>query len=318
MSESSNQIVVEWDESMSLDAKDFGPYWLDGVQGSLSEERRNSTSRKVVLYNSQVKKARSFNRSKPLTLRDLLNNLRALDLKLSELWSLYPSLEIRFSINVSNLTKRSSKLLRCFLIYFYSHNSEFPKYINYEIELEFERILESEERNPISPQILQELRAIRYFYLTLGSPEADVLLEQLYSKENLERWIELGSKLVDGYRDLIQIPYIRLKPKVQRRGYRESHSNKRKSRDQRLEVAMSTEVRTIEEIKASILKKQALLFEKRLDSYLAMTDQDIPLSERREIFRSIVTESVPTRFDSDEELDEINRQLYSSSEREVK
>lgn len=301
-----------WDESMSLDAKDFGPYWLEGVQGSLAEERRKSNSRKAEIYNSKVKAARSYNRANPLKLRDYLNNPELLNIKLSALWSLYPSLEIRFSLDVSNLCRRSSKLLRNFLIYFYKCKKIFPQWIQFEIELEFDRLLEGEDHCPISPQLLQELKAIRHIFLVLEETEANIILENLYSEENLKHWVAVGKSLVDNYQGLIQIPYARLKPKVRRRGYRESHANKRKSRDQRLEVAMSQESRSIEEIKASILKKQALLFEKRLDEYLRLADQDIPIQERKETFRAIITESVPKSSSSEEIQDEIQRNLYLS------
>lgn len=75
---------------------------------------------------------------------------------------------------------------------------------------------------------------------------------------------------------------------------------------------MSQESRSIEEIKASILKKQALLFEKRLDEYLRLADQDIPIQERKETFRAIITESVPKSSSSEEIQDEIQRNLYLS------
>lgn len=79
---------------------------------------------------------------------------------------------------------------------------------------------------------------------------------------------------------------------------------------------MSTESRTLEEIKQDILRKQALLFERRLDEYLQLRNLDIPIQERRQTFRNLVAESVPNP-NTTEFREQVQQTLFSN-EKEVK
>ena len=57
----------------------------------------------------------------------------------------------------------------------------------------------------------------------------------------------------------------------------------------------SIENRSLEEIKRDILKKQALLFEHRLELYLQLEEKDIPRNERREIFNRLLDDTESLR-----------------------
>lgn len=300
--------LLKKQESSSKDAKDFGPYWLEKVQGSLAEERRKPSPNKDLAYNKQVSKARRTSRQDPLSLKDFLVQPEKLNIKLSLLWSLYPSLQIFVDLDVQKITKRSSRHLRSFMIYFYHHNQDFPSWVKWLIEENFDKILRGEDCSCISPRILMELKAIRYIFLVLGSTEGFLQLTQIYSKKNLDHWEEVAEELISSYTNLINIPVRRVRQKVWKRGYKESHSNKHKSKDQRGEVAMSTEGRSIEEIKQSILKKQAILFERRLDEFLQLSNEELSQTEKKEIFRNLLEEGIPREPDEEE----INNQIWKS------
>jgi hypothetical protein len=128
---------------------------------------------------------------------------------------------------------------------------------------------------------------IRKLFLLLEKDLAIHILYSLYKEDNLKRWYQTTELLVKKYK-VVKIQYVEVKEKVRRRGHRSSHSNKRITKDQRGEVKMSKEARELEEIKLRIRKKQAILFERRLDAFLAMEDSNLPLAARKEIFNALL------------------------------
>lgn len=51
---------------------------------------------------------------------------------------------------------------------------------------------------------------------------------------------------------------------------------------------MDESTQSLEEIKQRILKKQALLFEQRLDRYLRLEDPDLPPDQKKKIYLSLL------------------------------
>lgn len=275
----------QW-EIKSKDAKDFGPSWLQGVQGSLAEERQQSQIKKVEAYNDLVRKARKFDYlTGQLFANKYITNPGLLDIKLSDLWVRYPSLTISFEFNVQKLTQSNTRLLRGFVIWFY-HQENLSEYIKYEIESQLDRLL-LEDEYPKNQKILKEILIIRKLFILLEKDLALHILYSLYKEDNLKRWIRTTESLLRGYK-VVKVQYVTVKEKVRRRGHRSSQSNKHKSKDQRGEVIMSNEARELEEIKQRIKKKQAILFERRLDAFLAMEDSNLPITERKKIFNALL------------------------------
>lgn len=273
----------------SKDAKDFGPYWLEGIQGSLAEERRKSKPNGEHAYNSKVKSAWRLLKKSQQPLGKFFISPDIYNIQLSELWSLYPDLTVSLQVDLTKIVRRKSSLLRNFLIYYYTHPDKFHSWIKMEIEEEIDRCLRQEDTFRISPRLLQEMKAIRKIFLVLGKDEGLFLLHQIYSEENLRRWIaSIEGIFAENYLPFY-IPQSHTAEKVRRRGYKESHPNKRKSKNQEGEINMSSDARTLEEIRESILKKQAILFEKRLDEFLRLEDPEIPQVVKKQMFREIVT-----------------------------
>lgn len=68
---------------------------------------------------------------------------------------------------------------------------------------------------------------------------------------------------------------------------------------------MSTEAQILEETLLRIKQKQALLFERRLDAFLALEDPDIPQAERKKIFNQILD---PVQEQDESDLDSLLEQ----------
>jgi hypothetical protein len=278
--------LKQW-EIKSKDAKDFGPSWLEGVQGSLAEERRQNQIQKVKAYNDLIAKARKFDYAQGQLFADkFFTNPGLLDIKLSELWVRYPSLTISYNFNIQQLTRSSTRLLRGFVIWFYQQEN-LSEYIKYEIESQLDTLLLTDNKYPKNQKVLKEILIIRKLFLFLEKDLAIHILYSLYKEDNLKRWYQTTELLVKKYK-VVKIQYVEVKEKVRRRGHRSSHSNKRITKDQRGEVKMSKEARELEEIKLRIRKKQAILFERRLDAFLAMEDSNLPLAARKEIFNALL------------------------------
>lgn len=304
--------LLQRQEKSSKDAKDFGPYWLEGIQGSLAEERRLSNSKKEILYNCQVRNARRTQAAR-LKALDYLSNPDSLDIKLSELWARYPSLEVYFEFSIQKIVKTNMRLLRSFVLFYYLNPELFPGYIKFLVEEELDFLLSTESFTK-NQKIINEILAIRKIFLLNDKETSFCLLRNIYREENLDRWCTTAKKLLSSYQ-VIYIPKSRTKEKIRRRGYRESHSNKHKSKDQRGEVSMSREAQQLEETKRRIREKQALLFERRLDAFLALEDPNIDPAERKKIFNEILN---PVEEQNEKILDSILEGSQSIKEKENK
>lgn len=260
------------------------PYWLEKTLGSLAEERRKSPTKQYYAYNRQVEKARRFFKE-DFSLLNLLLYPENFNIKLSDLEALYPSLSFFLQINIQDLTKSNQRLLRSFLIFYYQLE-EIPKWISYLVEEELDKILQVKKYSS-GGKVFRENFIIRQSFITLGKLSALELLKGIYSEQNLEKWNKTGRSLCKSSK-VIKIPYAIVRERIRRRGYKESSSNNHKSKSQEGRVKMSKENRSLEEIKQSILKKQALMFERRLDAYLAMTDPDVDKIIKKQIFEHLL------------------------------
>ena len=168
-----------------------------------------------------------------------------------------------------------------------------PQWLNFLVEEELDQIL-SVESIYANSKIFRENHIIRQTFLVLGKDLGNEILRSVYQEENLQRWTKTGMNLIQAY-EVVKIPLFNVKQTIRRRGHRGSHSNKHKSRDERRRVMESIENRSLEEIKRDILKKQALLFEHRLELYLQLEEKDIPRNERREIFNRLLDDTESLR-----------------------
>lgn len=203
---------------------------------------------------------------------------------MSDLEALCPSHTIDLRFNIQNLTKSNQKLLRSFLVFYYT--SEVPDWISFLIEEELDSIL-STERVESGGKIFKENLIIRQTFSLLGKELGTQILKSVYSERNLEIWYNTGKKLSSSF-EVVRIPISNPKPVVRRRGHKGSSSNPRISKDQSKEVKMSRENQELEETKTRIKLKQAKLFEERLDRYLQLESREIPSSERKRIFQSLL------------------------------
>ena len=291
----------ESDEIIDSD-RTFSPYWLETVVGSLAEERRNSRTKSYRIYNLKARKASNFAKEH-FSLLQLLDQPDHFLIKLSDLEALYPSLTVFFRINIQELTQSNQRLLRSFLLFYYQQ--EVDPWIKYLIEESLDKILTKERFLTNKEKVFRENFIIRQTFQLLGKDQGLQTIKNIYSDQNLLRWYKTGENLVKQY-CCVKIPSVYLKERIRRRGYKESSSNNpKRSKDQGRRVKESMENRTLEEIKQEILRKQAILFERRLDSYLQLEDPNIPKSKKKEIFSNLVhydSEDISSQEKLDETL----------------
>jgi hypothetical protein len=225
---------------------------------------------------------------------------------LSEFWARYPSNTYEFGIHLQRVLQSNSRLYRAFVIWFYDHQEVIPKWLIAEIEEQLDLILTDKTANQ-KGQIHKEAVSIRLSAKMLSRRNYEALLTSVYSQRNLSKWKETIEKILDSKAaSMCYFHTAEPKTKVRRRGYRESHSNKHKSKNQKGEVLMSRENRSLEEIRESILKKQMILFEQRLDHFLQIQDQDIPPDQRKELFVELGN-SFPTNPTQEDILNQLGR-----------
>lgn len=148
-----------------------------------------------------------------------------------------------------------------------------------------------------SPEIQIKPKSSRFYecmvifqqYSILGKSLCRELLEKIYSKSNIAKYIELGRSLIFNSRtQIVKIPRYSVKNKVQRRGYHETSSNKHKSKSQEERVMKSEENLEYERTIESIKLKQAKLFEQRLDAYLELVESGITDARKKELFSDLL------------------------------
>lgn len=320
------------------------PFFLQSVVGSLAEERRTSSPRSYFVYNRKV---RNFHQkfSNYFNLHYLFSNCADFLEKLASVEGEYPDLGLALNINLQKLTGDRIKGIRSFLIYYISLE-EVPPWIEYLVNEQLDRLLsekdvirgnikckvDSKADIPDKFVVYGETYTRRYIeykqssqrfiecltlyksYLLLGRHQAKQLIEQLYSRTTIEVWRKQAERAARNL-DLVRISQIHVKEKIRRRGNSHSSSDPNSKRNQRRKVnemmKKEEEVRILEETILRIKSKQAKLFEKRLDAFLALEDTSLSKEERRLLFNSILGDSYIPEKEDDSNID-----LNSKEEKE--
>lgn len=322
-------------DQQERDPEYFGPAWLEPIQGSLASERQVSENRfseekelEFQKYFSRInrktrfsrtlnyyffsseEKQRSFEKGNPLNKNSLIPpevkfDEEQFNIKLSQLRQWYPDLSIDIRFNLGQVLESKVKRIRAVLLYYYSDlYFRIPSWLRFYIEEFFDKILKSEKAVQTDSKTFKECYIIREcFYAT---PDLfNSIIEGCYSASNIKRWKEYGRRLLSRT-EILVFDYKFVRQKVRRRGYHESHNcNNRNLKDfkqtirpkERKEVNMSEEARTIEEIRESIIKKQALLFEKRLDDFLSLSSEELSSEDKKILFNKILETKIEERVD---------------------
>lgn len=124
-------------------------------------------------------------------------------------------------------------------------------------------------------------------YLILGRQATLELLHQVYDQENIQRWKSNGEKIISGYR-IVRIPSYSKKDKQRKRGYRNTSSSNKITKNQEVKVMQSEESIELEKTLQRIKLKQAQLFEQRLDNYLQLCSEELSKVEKRQAFQGLL------------------------------
>lgn len=300
------------------------PLFLMGVVGSTAEERQESTKRSYTSFNKLCDR---FNEkyNNLFNLNYLLSNPEDFIERLASVEGEYPTLGLNLSINLQALTGDRIKDLRSFLVYYLSFES-IPPWIAYLIDEQLDRLLVSTEivRGSISAKVGKnenidaeyELyensytrRRIKYTqssqrylecltiyktYTLLGREHANLLLEGIYGKNTLEVWKMKAKNKASSF-VTVRAKKIIIKDRIRRRGNSHSSSDPNSLRSQKGRLSKmiqkEQEVINLEEQIERIKRKQAALFERRLDAFLALEDTSLTREERRIAFKSILGDS---------------------------
>lgn len=300
-----------------------GPYWLAPVKGSLAEERRVSSPKN---YKKELKRLRALKAAfKPIgSLEFIEKNSEQFNIKLAQLLEAYPDVNIDFQLQGWDQKVDTNKKLRSFLIFFIQKEKS---WINPYLEIKIEKFL---RRNQMQSIAFRECYALWRFYLSLDKTQIRILLEEIYQASTLKNWEasgrsmfnDLSFRLVDssfvkepkrqrGYAKSNKRPRLKLKQlptdykikvieestKFDKEGkpfsYRKEEILLFKNKEKFLKDSMKRRIIDMEEseIRARILKKQLLLFERQLDTLLELQNPLISKEEKRKLFRdSLVPE----------------------------
>jgi hypothetical protein len=305
------------------------PLFLQGTVGSLAEERKQSSDlqkKKVRDYNKERSKVlRKFPELCSTSLFNFLTNPSETLERLASVRSEYPSVDLDLNLNIGTLILQKVSLLRNFLIW-YLYQTNIPKWIEFLIFQELDRLLVPEKLVEGNVSLYEQVQdeqtgenvrktrdtpkvritytsqkykeaLIIYKLLTIrGREETLKIVETIYSKDNLKKWYETGLSLVTTFK-VISIPRAKFKEKIRRRGYSRSSMdpnslNAQKGRLEKM-ISKSQQNQEYEETIERIKLKQAQLFERRLDAFLALEDDSLPVEAKKEVFSSLLGENFP-------------------------
>lgn len=229
-----NEQAERYLEENSLDAKDFGPYWLQGVQGTLAEERKKSTGRlgKDLKEFKQVQKLNLKNR---ITLFDLLScssttgqvtteekrsGIDLLEDRLSHLGARYPSVP-GLGIYVKGLSSLEGKSpgKKAFdLMFWIVSKPDLKSYYKFILFEKLGKLILNQRnqgkwmQNCTTLLVLSGLNEVAYDF------GVELLENQSAIRDSLKRGEALARKIYFQFYDNTN-PYS---PKVRRRGYSRS------------------------------------------------------------------------------------------------
>jgi hypothetical protein len=318
-----------------------GPYWLATVKGSLAEERRVSSPKN---YKKEFQRLRALKSAfEPInSLEFIEKNSEQFNIKLAQLLEAYPDVNIDFQLQGWDQKVDTNKKLRSFLIFFIQKEKT---WINTYLEIKIEKFL---RRNQLQSIAFRECLALWRFYLTLDRLQIRSLLEEIYQASTLKNWEASGSSLFkDLSFRLVDSSFVR--ESKRRRGYAKSNKRPRlklkqlptgykynvieestkndkegnpykyrkeeillfKDKEKFLKDSMKRRIIDMEEseIRARILKKQLLLFERQLDTLLELQSPLFSKEEKRKLFRDSLVPEDRTQIEEQSRSEVIRENL---------
>lgn len=248
---------------------------LEGVKGSLAEERRSRQPRN---FNLNLKKIRSLNQKFKVTVQETILKPSLLEKKLAEIAADNPTFPLEFKIRGWNriLGKDQYRKIKNMLLTL--EFKEIPNWLKFLIQ---EPLLKLVPRRA-EPGIQAEL-VFLVKILSLPETQKFQVLEKLYSQNNLKQQIEAGTKLFCSLSWQI-FSDQRVKTPERKRGYTDKGSTSLKSERERKKCLMEQN-QELEILRKKILKKQMLLFERNLDQLLQL-DESTTRRERLELIKN--------------------------------
>lgn len=238
---------------------------LEGIEGSLIEERQKSHSKNYIKLTKQYNE---LNRKYSIQFSEIDKNPNSIETKLAEISALHPNLNVELRLGGIGriLGKDQYKKIKNILLYIeYSDLSGYLKLILNEC---FVKLIPSGLTKGIAAE-LQFLGQI----LMYPDEQKRNLLSKIYSKNNLKSQIETGKFLVNLNLFFQFFPSGRVEVPKTKRGYNDKGSMSLESERER-KIAMTEIEEEIDLKRQKIILKQLELFERNLDKLLEIETSD--------------------------------------------
>lgn len=283
---STNDAWYENYQKQSPDAADFGPYWLEGTQGSLSAERARDFS--VQRIRKLEKEYRRLNDRYRISIPEILQNPQLLNIKLSEFGSAHP--DVLLNIKIKGLAKvfeGKGRFSRMTSVFIYLTTQEIPEWLfEYLFSETFNRLARLKKFG--NPRFNEYLR-IYEFYRMLTREQYQEVIKQIYYSSSIVEMRRNAKRYLSSL-TLDFCSTSSLKIKIRRRGYAHSAKQSTQSEKERMKSMKEIEFEN-EQLRQRILNKQLKLFEKNLDTLLQITSDDIPKATKQSLLRSEILDT---------------------------
>lgn len=287
----------------SDDEYEFLGCLLEGVQGSLSEERSKSRPKNYIRL---VKKLRSLNLRYRLPVRSLLDDPSILEKRMAEIAAYNPKVQVNLRITGIGKIQGKNQYKKIKNILLFIETSKLSPWMKLLLEEPFLKLVPTE---PVTG-VRAELKFLCNIF-QLDEVTKRATLEKLYSEHNLEAMCRNGKDLLG------QIFYVEFfdtrNPRIaqRRRGYNDKGSTIPDSEKERRN-SMKTIAEEIEERRQRILLKQMEIFERNLDKILEISDTD-SRGEAKRIIQNLNNELKST-LEEDKENEQSGSLVTSKTE----
>lgn len=249
---------------------------LEGIQGSLIEERRSNSPKS---YHQLTKKLSGLNRKYNLQVSEILTDPSSLNLRLAEIATLYPNYQVDLKLKGIGKIMGKNQYNKVKNMIIYLSLAEIPEYLKFIIESSLLKLV------PKGPG--EGIKAELQFLSLISQMEKSQRLEilnKIYSDTNLKSQRDAGYLLLCKNFYLQFFDSSLVKVPQRKRGYNDKGSTSLEHEKER-KKSMAEIERLIEDQRQRILLKQMELFERNLDRILAVNTVD-SRKEVKEIIRN--------------------------------
>lgn len=238
---------------------------LEGIEGSLSEERQQSRGKN---YNRINNSLFHLNKKYNLSVTDIQLFPDLIQSRLAEIAALFPTYTVDFRLCGIGKIQGKGQYNKLKNILIFLATSDIPEWLKIYFEEPILRLIPKQ----IEEGIISELQFLSQIFVMEKSQRIDIL-NKIYSSNNLRSQEEAGLKLLYKHFFFSFFPSGNVKETQRKRGYSDKGSTSLRSEKERRKCMTEIES-TFEERKQRIKLKQLEIFERNLDKILEISSLD--------------------------------------------